>query len=78
MQNKCIKLICNAGLEERIVDLQSKCNIQPIEHHIKKLSTKFYTNINIEGLKNDFIIYSSIEDMPFKYKYKFPYQMLLN
>lgn len=82
IQNKCLRMICKAGPRDRNSDLHKKCNVRPIREHICDATRKFYVE-QIENsevlndIRNEFIVYKTKDEMPFRLKYRMPYQILI-
>ena len=44
VQNKCLRMIVNAGPRERNVDIHKRCNVKSIMNEIRDMNKNFYTN----------------------------------
>ena len=74
-------MIAKAGPRASNSDIYKKYNVKTIKELIYDQSEKFYTNYivfpELDELREEFIIHKEERLMPFKLKYKMPYQILL-
>lgn len=75
-QNKCLRLILDKGRYTKISDLHKKAKIEYIMEYVKVLATKFYNcKLGYSDLTKGLTTIRSY-NLPFKLKYKLPYQSL--